>query len=96
MTTRSALHRAKANASIATTFTLSEVINSAKLGSRISFDLPSAMEWVSPEEALARLGDELKILNGKEVAPFTEAVRDGAASVGIEQIVEGNPTKYGL
>lgn len=53
MTTRSALHKAKDKANIATTFTLSEVMNSTKLSSRCM--LPLAIDWESFEEARIRL-----------------------------------------
>lgn len=51
ITTRSALHRAKAKATIATTLTLSEVMNSKKLGPRTSPSSPP-IDWASFEETL--------------------------------------------
>nr|GMD69295.1 acyl-coenzyme A thioesterase 13-like [Ipomoea batatas] len=51
MTTRSALHRAKAKPTIATTLTLSDVTNSTQLGSRTPAG-PSAVDGTSLDEAL--------------------------------------------
>lgn len=49
ITTRSALQRARAKASIITTFTLSDVKNSRKLGA-CNLSPPSAKKLESPEE----------------------------------------------
>jgi hypothetical protein len=52
ITTRSALQSARAKASIATTFTLSEVINSAKLGACTTLSSGNAPSEASSEETL--------------------------------------------
>lgn len=72
ITTRSALQSAKAKANIATTLTLSEVINSRALGSRNSRSSPNEpplleIDLESSEEALTRINSLLLILQENSV-----------------------------
>lgn len=56
ITTRSALQSARAKASMATTLTLSDVINSKKLGDSISLSSANEPNWASLEETPIRDG----------------------------------------
>lgn len=74
ITTRSALHKAKAKANIATTFTLSEVMNSAKLGSRtppLSLNEPPATDRASFDEALIGVNRIFRVENSRLRILFT-------------------------
>lgn len=94
ITTLSALQSARAKASIATTFTLSEVINSAKLGACTSFSSGNAPSEASSEETLNR--KERRSRSSEEAEePWrslilsTELVKETF----LKQSLFGNPTK---